>query len=196
MTAKWDYWNGPDDVDRREKYARVFKPEYQVNGDGVQQKIAAVVTAFRSETQVELPEGYSSGWRPPVVNDRTANSAKGTSKHLTAQAGDKRDTDNGDFAWWCFRNPHILEIHGLWIEHPVSTVVRSWKLATKTDDDPDPWCHLQSEPPGSGLRIYFPDHTAPKEWEEFLASGGQPGMAYEAWKALGKRKRKEATEDE
>ena len=190
MTQKWDYWNGSDEEDRRVAYAKSFLPEYQANGDSVQAKIATVVAVFRAETGIDLPEGYSSGWRSPAVNDKTQNSAKGTSLHLTAEAGDKRDTDNGDFAWWCMRNQHVLEIHKLWMEHPVGTTVRSWKLATKTDDDPDPWCHLQVCPPKSGLRIYFPDTVAPGEWDEFLKAGGVPGMTYEAWKALRKPSRR------
>lgn len=182
MSARWDYWNGPDEEDRREKYKEAFLPEYQGNGDAVQQKIAAVVTAFRAETGIELPEGYSSGWRSPTVNESTANAGK-KSTHLQAKAGDKRDTPNGDFAWWCVRNPHVLEQHGLWMEHPVATVLRAFSVANEQKREATPWCHLQVEAPGSGLRIYFPDSKAKPEWDAFLAAGGQPGTSYTDWKA-------------
>jgi len=180
---RWDYWFGPDEVDRRIKYAKSFLPEYEQNGDDVQQRIAAVVTAFRSETEIELPEGYSSGWRPGAVNEATSNAGK-LSNHLTARAGDKRDSPDGEFAWWCFRTPGILERHGLWMEHPVATVVRAWMTAKDQGRTPTPWCHLQNVPPHSHLRVYFPDTKAVEQWEAFTAAGGQPGMPYEAWLAL------------
>lgn len=180
MTVQWDYWNGPDEVDRRTKYAKSFNPQYQSNGDEVQRRIDAVVTAFRSETQIELPDGYASGWRPQAVNERTANAGK-LSTHLTALAGDKRDVVDGDFAWWCLRNQHVLEIHGVWMEHPVATVVRAWKAAKEQGRDPTPWCHLQAVPPASHNRVYWPDSRASGEWQAFLDAGGREGMHYEDW---------------
>ena len=147
-TKQWSYWNGPADEDRRVKYAKAFRSEYQGNGDDLQRRIAAVETAFRAETGITLPEGYASGWRPPAVNEATANAGK-ASTHLTANGGDKRDTPDGDFAWWCLRNPHILAVHGLYAEHPVATVVRAWVRAHEAGREPTPWCHLQSVPPRS-----------------------------------------------
>ena len=81
MTERYDFWNGPDSVDRRIKYAKDFLPEYQANGDDVQRRISTVETAFRAETQIELPPGYASGWRPKSVNEATANAGK-FSNHL------------------------------------------------------------------------------------------------------------------
>lgn len=181
-TARWDYWNGPDETDRRIRYAKEFKPEYQQNGGEVQRRIAAVVTAFRAETQIELLGGYASGWRPATVNEATANAGK-LSAHLTAEAGDKRDTPDGDFAWWCARNEGALAQHGLYMEHPVATVVRAWRAA-RGEREPTPWCHLTTRPPASHARVYWPDAKAQGEWRALLAKGGHTGMTYEAWRAL------------
>lgn len=179
---RWDYWYGPDEEDRRVKYVKALKLEFQANGDDVQRRIDAVVTAFCGETSIDLPEGYASGWRPPAVNEVTQNAGK-ASTHLFAQAGDKRDTVDGVFAWWCLRNKSVLETHGVWMEHPVATVVRAWKRALEQGRDPTPWCHLQSVPPGSGSRIYWPDGSAFSEWTAFTTAGGYEGMTFDAWVA-------------
>lgn len=182
-TKQWDFWNGPDLEDRRIKYADEFKPEYQENGDLVQRKIAAVVQAFLGETQIALPEGYASGWRPAGVNEATSNAAQHSS-HLIAAAGDKRDTPNGDFAWWCMRNPGVLEQHGLYMEHPVATVLRSYKTAKAASRTPTPWCHLSTVAPHSHLRCYFPDLKAGPEWDAFTKAGGYAGITYDDWLKL------------
>jgi len=183
MTAKYDYFFGPDEVDRRTKYAKSFLPEYQANGDDIQRRIGAVETAFQAETGILLPEGYASGWRPSSVNEATSNAAQG-SKHLTANAGDRRDTVNGEFAWWCMRNMRILEVHQLYMEHPVATTIRAWKAAKDQKREPTPWCHLQSIPPASHNRIYFPDTRSVAEWNEFKVLGGLAGMDYGSWLSL------------
>lgn len=187
MTERWSYWNGPDAEDRRIKFASAFLPEYQANGDDLQRRIEAVVTAFFSETGIELPEGYASGWRPPSVNESTANAGK-LSTHLRAQGGDKRDSPDGEFAWWCFRTQHVLEVHGVYMEHPAATVVRSWATAAAQKRTPTPWCHLQSVPPASHIRVYWPDSKASGEWETFIDCGGYPGATYETWQALQPKK--------
>jgi len=184
---KYDYWFGPDEVDRRIKYAKDFKPEYQAAGDEVQRRITAVQTAFMAETGIILPDGFSSGWRPPAVNEITANAGKLTT-HFGAQAGDKRDNMDGAYTWWCFRNKHVLEVHGLWMEHPVATVIRAWKTALAQKRDPTPWCHQQAVPPKSHARIYWPDAKSIVEWDEFMTlPRATSGMTYAAWLALQKK---------
>lgn len=183
MTMKWDFWTGPDENDRRIKYAKFFKPEYQANGDEIQRRIAAVIVAFKSDTQVELPGGYSSGWRPPGLNELTANAGK-LSAHLSAEAGDVRDTHDGALAWWCMRNPGVLEQHGLYMEHPVATVVRAFQRAKEQKRDATPWCHLTMRAPASHLRCYWPDGQAQAEWIAFQSAGGHPGFTYDAWIAI------------
>lgn len=183
MTKKWDFWNGPDDADRRLKYAAEFRPEYQVNGDLVQSKISSVLSVFRGEMQIELPEGYSSGWRPSKVNEKTSNAGR-LSSHLIGAAGDKRDTENADFTWWCMRNPGVLERQQLYMEHPIATVIRAYKMALKEKRPPTPWCHLSTAAPLSHLRCYFPDEASLSEWKEFEAMGGVPSITFAAWKLL------------
>lgn len=180
---QWDYWYGPDTEDRRVKYAAQFRPEYQANGDDLVRRIDAVVTAFTAATQITLPYGYASGWRPKAINDATANAGK-HSAHLTAQAGDKRDTQDGQFAWWCMANTWALEQHGLYMEHPVATVIRAYKAAHKRGGQPTPWCHLSTRPPASHMRVFWPDSSAPAEWQEFLSRGGQVGATYADWLGL------------
>lgn len=83
----------------------------------------------------------SSGWRPPQVNAATPSAAV-RSKHMTGEACDIYDPDGDldDFAMteagqatlaWC----------ALWHEHP---------SATKG------WIHLQTRPPRSGKRTFYP----------------------------------------
>lgn len=81
----------------------------------------------------------NSGWRPPAYNATIQNAAP-NSKHMTGCAIDLADPD-GEIDNILFNDPTILIEHKLWLEHP---------LATKG------WCHLQSIPPRSGNRIFFP----------------------------------------
>lgn len=82
-----------------------------------------------------------SGWRPPVVNAATPNAAP-SSKHMTCQACDTYDPD-GDLDEWLMtpEGQAVLEELGLWLEHPAST---------KT------WSHVQTVPPHSGNRVFYP----------------------------------------
>jgi hypothetical protein len=59
---------------------------------------------------------------------------------MTGQAIDLADPD-GDLDEWCLEHPDMLELYGLWQEHP---------SATKG------WAHLQSVPPKSGKRCFYP----------------------------------------
>jgi hypothetical protein len=83
----------------------------------------------------------SSGWRPPEVNAATPNAAL-RSKHMTGQAVDIYDPD-GDLDEWLMtgEGQAAMTALGLWHEHP---------SATKG------WAHLQTVPPRSGRRTFFP----------------------------------------
>lgn len=83
----------------------------------------------------------SSGWRPPAVNAATAGAAV-NSKHMLGQALDLYDPE-GDLDDWLMtgEGQAALAALGLWMEHP---------SATKG------WCHIQSLPPGSGRRVFYP----------------------------------------
>jgi len=86
-----------------------------------------------------LKTTVNSGWRPPAYNATIPNAAP-NSKHMTGQAIDLADPE-GELDDVLFKDPTNLINHELWMEHP---------LATKG------WCHLQSIPPRSGNRIFFP----------------------------------------
>lgn len=179
----YGYWYSGDVVDRRISFKVSFRAEYQTNGDDVQRRIGTVVALFRNDTGIELPEGYASGWRPPQINEATSNAAIG-SNHLRALAGDKRDSIDGSFGWWCLANLSQLESVGLYMEHPIATVVRAWRTGLAQKRDPTPWTHLQSVAPISRGRVYWPDQKSLPEWADFVHLGGQPGITFEAWKAL------------
>lgn len=83
----------------------------------------------------------SSGWRPPEINATTPNAAP-NSKHITGQAIDIYDPD-GDLDEWLTSSTGqaaLAEI-GLWMEHPAAT---------------KGWSHLQTVPPKSGRRVFYP----------------------------------------
>lgn len=161
---KGTYWFGPDAVDRRIAYAAEFKAraaELQENGDDTDRRIRAVFAIYSAEIGGDPAQmKYSSGWRPGKVNEATKNSASHSS-HLDANGGDVECNIDGDFAWWCYKNTWILERHGLWMEHPVATVVRARK------EKRQPWCHLQRIAPKSNARVYWPDGKSPAEWAKY-----------------------------
>ena len=83
----------------------------------------------------------SSGWRPPAINAATPNAAV-NSKHMTGQAIDIYDPD-GELDDWLMteKGQATLESIGLWIESPACS---------------KGWSHLQTVPPKSGRRVFFP----------------------------------------
>ena len=81
----------------------------------------------------------NSGWRPAAYNATVPNAAV-KSKHITGQAIDLRDLD-GDLDEFLYANQKYLQLAGLYMEHPAAT---------------KGWTHLQSEPPRSGNRVFFP----------------------------------------
>ena len=83
--------------------------------------------------------GVNSGWRTPAINAATPGAAV-RSKHLTAQACDLADPD-GDLDDWCMDHLEVLDAIWLWLEHPAAT---------------KGWCHVQTIPPKSGKRVFYP----------------------------------------
>lgn len=166
MLSVLSFWTGSDKTDRRITYKAEYearKDEFEKNAMDIQERIQKVVDIFEAETGIQL-ERYASGWRPGEVNEATAHSGK-LSNHLSARAGDVKDTPDGHFAWWCFHHQDILKEHGLWMEHPSATVLEA-KLT--------PWCHLQSVPPKSGARCYHPTTESLLTWNEYVSEGGSP----------------------
>jgi len=86
-----------------------------------------------------LVRKVSSGWRPAAVNAAVPGAAKG-SKHLSCLAIDLEDRD-GRLDAWCLAHLEVLEELQLWLEHPDAT---------------PGWCHLQTLPPRSGNRVFYP----------------------------------------
>lgn len=97
---------------------------------------AAGVTLHRRPDNGSL---VNSGWRPAAVNSKTPGAAP-MSKHMKGQACDVYDPE-GELDEWCLANADVLEEIGLWQEHP---------SATKG------WCHVQTVPPRSGNRVFYP----------------------------------------
>lgn len=81
----------------------------------------------------------SSGWRPASVNASTPGAAV-RSRHISAQAVDLYDPE-GVLDDWCLGNEKTLERLGLYLEHPTAT---------------KGWCHVQTVPPRSGNRVFYP----------------------------------------
>lgn len=73
------------------------------------------------------------GWRPQECPTGAPNSA-----HKTGQAVDVYDPD-GDLDDWL--TDHVLQMHGLYREHPSAT---------------RGWCHLTTRPVKSGKRTFYP----------------------------------------
>ena len=138
MITQADYWRGRD-----VKYPNDFTYAVRSNGTVMVTKLNGILSLFEADTGIKMSV-VSSGWRPLAVNDDTANAAE-HSRHITAQAGDIRDTDNRDLARWCAANQDNLKTVGLWCER------FEW---TPT------WVHFQELPPASGRRFFIPS-TAP-----------------------------------
>jgi hypothetical protein len=125
-------------------YRAMLTEELKANAQVTVDRVNALLEeALRGGVTLEMHPGnhslVSSGWRPPTVNTKTAGAAP-KSKHMTCQALDVYDPD-GDLDDWCMDHLEQLEAIGLWLEHP---------SATKG------WCHLQTLPPRSGKRVFYP----------------------------------------
>jgi hypothetical protein len=106
---------------------------------------AAVLLNRVNRLILKMPPGIvddwvvSSGYRPPQINASTPGAAK-HSLHMVCKAIDLEDA-HGTVDDWCMHHLILLDQEGLWLEHP---------SATKG------WCHLQSQPPRSGKRVFYP----------------------------------------
>lgn len=119
---------------RREKYPSEWSAEIESNATDLLDRVNALLQEFGQS------RGVNSGWRPAAVNASTPNAAP-KSKHMLGQAIDLADPE-GDLDEWCAENDgERLKPYGLWMEHPAAT---------------KGWCHLQSVPPKSGRRVFYP----------------------------------------
>lgn len=80
-----------------------------------------------------------AGWIPEPVNHAWPH-APVACKNATMEAVDLHDPE-GDLDQFVMDNQKLLQTCSLWAEHPATT---------------RGWCHLQSVPPKSGRRIFYP----------------------------------------
>lgn len=141
MITLADYFMG-----RRELYPGVCTPEIEREAAITAQKASDLLTQAKTygvtlDVNPKTGTVVSSGWRPPAVNASTPNAAP-NSKHMTGQAIDIYDPD-GDLDDWLMSGEGQAALMGLglWHEHP---------SATKG------WAHVQTIPPRSGRRTFYP----------------------------------------
>lgn len=130
MISLTDYWMGRDKA-----YPTAMTPQIEKNAELTTRLANALLARFGESRKV------NSGWRPPQVNAATANAAP-MSKHMMAQAIDLADPE-GDLDDWLMTDvgQRTMTEIGLWHEHPAAT---------------KGWCHLQTIPPRSGRRTFYP----------------------------------------
>lgn len=126
---------------RDKAYAADLTPAIRLKANETIKRANALLAAFYAANPSAHDRGVNSGWRPPAVNAKTPGAAK-LSKHQTGEAIDIGD-DDGQLDAWCMTpaGQAALEKIGLWLEHPSST---------------PRWCHVQTVPPGSGRRVFYP----------------------------------------
>lgn len=141
MISLQDYWMGRD-----REFPMAMSPDLEKNA-ALMVELANKLLVIAHSAGITLPTNprtgsvVSSGWRPASVNANTPNAAP-NSKHMTGHAIDLYDPD-GDLDEWLMTadGQKTLADIGLWMEHP---------SATKT------WCHVQSIPPRSRNRVFYP----------------------------------------
>jgi hypothetical protein len=129
-----DYWMGRD-----KDFPDDLTQGVRENASDTVMRANMLLMAFKSDQPDWEPRYVTSGWRPAKINGATPGAAP-RSKHMLAQAVDLADPE-GDLDQWCMDHLKELERIGLWLEHP---------SATKG------WCHVQTVPPKSGKRVFYP----------------------------------------
>ncbi|MEQ1572789.1 MAG: D-Ala-D-Ala carboxypeptidase family metallohydrolase [Vicinamibacterales bacterium] len=126
-----DYWMGRDTT-----YPLDMTPEIEHNAEILLGLVNLLLTKYGG-----THPHVTSGWRPPRVNATTPGAAK-FSRHMTGQAIDLEDHD-GLLDDWLMSDQGLLALQeiGLWLEHPAAT---------------KGWTHLQSMPPASKRRVFYP----------------------------------------
>lgn len=131
-----------EDYFRKVSYIETPSTKVKDNATQLLSKVN-ILLAYAAKDGVECAEPINlkvnSGWRPRLYNETVVGAAP-NSKHISGEAVDLADPD-GELDDWCMKNQRILEDLGLWLEHPGST---------------KSWTHLQSIPPRSGNRVFFP----------------------------------------
>lgn len=141
MISLSDYWMG-----RKDEFPLAMTPLIESNAATIVELTNKLLflshaAGVKMTTSPRTGTMVASGWRPPALNAATPGAAV-NSKHMTGQAIDVYDPD-GDLDEWLMTidGQKVMSDLGLWHEHP---------SATKG------WAHLQSVPPRSGRRTFFP----------------------------------------
>ena len=134
-----DYYMGRDQT-----YARLLTPDLRANAAQTVERVNLLLQRVQGvgwDINPRTRTIVSSGWRPPEINAGTKGAAL-RSKHMLCRAVDLYDPD-GELDEWCISPEGLraMEDVGLWLEHPAAT---------------KGWCHLQTLPPGSGRRVFYP----------------------------------------
>ncbi len=127
-----DYWMGRD-----KKYP--LTPEIVHNAKDLLHRVNLLLSVYYQLNPDADKVTVSSGWRPPEVNRKVPNAAP-RSHHMTGRAIDLRDPE-GELDEFFFERQDLLGQYGLWLEHPSAT---------------RRWAHVQSVPPRSGKRVFYP----------------------------------------
>lgn len=134
-----DYWMGRD-----VPYAPDLTESIRDNAEETVKRVNALLFAMAADHVAMAADPrtgslVASGWRPPAINQVTRGAAPG-SRHMTGQACDVFDPI-GELDKWAMSNQGVLKSLGLWLEHPSATLR---------------WMHVQTVPPKSGNRVFFP----------------------------------------
>lgn len=134
MITLADYWQGRD-----KQYESELTDQIIANAMRTIERANLLLTRYKAVTNDTEIRKVNSGWRPAAVNLSIANAAP-RSKHMTGEAVDISDPE-GDLDEWCLANLEVLADLELWQEHPAAT---------------KGWCHVQTVPPKSGRRVFYP----------------------------------------
>lgn len=137
MITQEQFYKGRD-----KQYASDLTPEIKANAVETLRRVNGLLDRFYAlNPGAEKNRGCNSGWRPPAVNASVENAAK-RSKHMLGQAIDVEDIDGALDKWLMTdAGKAALVEFNLWMEHPNAT---------------PRWCHLQTVPPRSGKRVFYP----------------------------------------
>lgn len=137
MITEREFWKGRD-----KQYASELTPEIRANAKETLRRVNELLKLFYAANPASAQDrGCNSGWRPRAVNAATHGAAL-LSNHMKAMACDVGDDDEALDRWlMTVEGQAALTKIGLWMEHPSAT---------------PRWCHLQTVPPRSGRRVYYP----------------------------------------